>query len=298
MTMIRSRTCPRGTRRGGQSRRCDGAIGSVVEVGVGDLAAVAVEQAHLGDLARRRPRWRRRRCRARRRLDRPQRHAAALVGDHLELVVGRRRRRRRSPRAPTRCGPGSRRRSRPSRRRAARSGPRRSTRRWRPRASRGRSRRGRGRRRARTRPPPRRRPRPATPRRRERAGAGARRAAERAGWIASVTRPSNPAGGSTAGREQQQLVGERREALDPRPALGAVGEVLERPGAVLAVGDPERDLGAELVQPLAVGAHRCSLARHGPRRRVSRRPASGSRCGSGSSRCRAGSTRSRRSRAR
>ena len=29
--------------------------------------------------------------------------------------------------------------------------------------------------------------------------------------------------------------------------------MVERPGAVLAVGDPERDLGAELAQPLAVG---------------------------------------------
>ncbi len=52
--------------------------------------------------------------------------------------------------------------------------------------------------------------------------------------------------------EQQQLVGNRRHALNARPALRAVGEVLQRPRAVGAIGDAQRDLGAHLFQPCAV----------------------------------------------
>ena len=119
--------------------------------------------------------------------------------------------------------------------------------------------RGRGRRRARsTRRRRRRRPRQGRRRRAARSAASPRAGRRRARdelAIASATRASKPAGGSATGAEREQLVGERRETLDPHPAVGAAGEVVERPGPLLAVGDPERELGGELVQALAA-AHR------------------------------------------
>ena len=94
-----------------------------------------------------------------------------------------------------------------------------------------------------------------SPRRPAAPGAGAGAAARRNGRPGDgLAHPAVEAGGRLDGRgEEQELVGEGREPLDPGPAPGAAVEVGQRPGAVLAVGDAERDLGGDLSQVLAVG---------------------------------------------
>ncbi len=52
------------------------------------------------------------------------------------------------------------------------------------------------------------------------------------------------------GRQQQQPIGDSGELLDRTPAIGADGEVLERPGALLAVHYPKGELGSELFDVL------------------------------------------------
>src|SRR5918996_4522693 len=56
--------------------------------------------------------------------------------------------------------------------------------------------------------------------------------------------------------EQEELVCQRGEPLEPGPAPRTVREVFECTGTILAVGDPERELGGELADPPAVGVHR------------------------------------------
>jgi len=48
------------------------------------------------------------------------------------------------------------------------------------------------------------------------------------------------------GGEHQQLVGDLGKLLDGAPAVGARRQVPERLGSLLAVGDPERDLGGQI----------------------------------------------------
>ena len=56
-----------------------------------------------------------------------------------------------------------------------------------------------------------------------------------------------------------ELVRDAAHPFDVRSARRAVGQVLERPGALLAVRDPQRQLGRQLSEPLA-GAHGASSA--------------------------------------